>query len=188
MKHPVFPTRTSATCAWLRVGISSGCLALCLLSLSSVTRADQVEMQNGDRYAGKVVALTNDTLILQSEVLGTLSVPRGKVASIALGISPGTNSVKTPLVGRTPARPEVAGRPAANALSSSSSLRDLANQTNLIQEVQQQFLAGADPAAKAKFNQMLSGLMTGKLNLNDLRTEAKSAADQLKSMKKDLGP
>ena len=34
---------------------------------------------------------------------------------------------------------------------------------------------------------MVDGLMNGKLTVNDLRAEAKSAADQLKGLKRDLG-
>ncbi|HEU0038849.1 MAG TPA: hypothetical protein VFR76_06220, partial [Verrucomicrobiae bacterium] len=47
--------------------------------------ADQVEMQNGDRYLGKVLSLTTDQLVLQSDVLGKLTLPRDKVALITLG-------------------------------------------------------------------------------------------------------
>jgi hypothetical protein len=35
---------------------------------------------------------------------------------------------------------------------------------------------------------MVNGLMSGELNLNDLRREAKSSADQLRELKRDLGP
>src|SRR5258707_11573164 len=51
-------------------------------------RADQVELQNGDHYVGRVVSLSGETLVLQSDVLGTLRLPRGKVASITLGAVP----------------------------------------------------------------------------------------------------
>ena len=36
--------------------------------------ADQVQMQNGDRYSGKVLSMTPATVVLQSEVLGKLSL------------------------------------------------------------------------------------------------------------------
>src|SRR6266702_4560980 len=48
-------------------------------------RADQVETQSGDRYVGKVLSVNADTLVLQSEVLGTVRLPRAKVAQIILG-------------------------------------------------------------------------------------------------------
>jgi hypothetical protein len=34
-------------------------------------RVDQVQMQNGDRYAGKVVSMTANALVLQSDMLGS---------------------------------------------------------------------------------------------------------------------
>src|SRR6266853_357830 len=48
-------------------------------------RADQVEMQNGDRYVGTVLSLNANTLSLKSEVLGTITLPRNKIALVALG-------------------------------------------------------------------------------------------------------
>ena len=59
-------------------------------------RADQVEMQNGDRYAGQVLSLNTNTVVLQSDVLGTLRLPRAKVAVITLGAGPATNSPALP--------------------------------------------------------------------------------------------
>ena len=54
-------------------------------------------------------------------------------------------------------------------------------------QVETQFLSDADPAAKSKYNELMAGLMSGKLNIGDIRTEAKSASDQLRSLKKDTG-
>ena len=48
-------------------------------------------------------------------------------------------------------------------------------------------LAGS-PEAAGKYDEMVNGLMSGELNLNDLRREAKSSADQLRELKRDLGP
>lgn len=44
------------------------------------------------------------------------------------------------------------------------------------------------PEAANKYTEMVNGLMSGKLNLNDLRRDAKSSADQLRALKRDLGP
>ena len=46
--------------------------------------ADQVTMSNGDRYVGRVISLNGDTVVLESDVLGTVRLPRGRVASISL--------------------------------------------------------------------------------------------------------
>ena len=150
-------------------------------------RADQVVMQNGDTYGGKVLSLTTNSLVLQNENLGNITLPRSKIASIILGILPAaTNSpVARPL---EPA----AGRPASvqtNFLVElSAAFRGLRDQTNLIQQVKSQILDPAGPEAAAKFNELLDGLGTGKIGLSDLRAEARSAADQLRSLKTELGP
>jgi hypothetical protein len=141
-------------------------------------------MQNGERYIGKVVTLTNETVIVQSDVLGILKVPRRKIASITFGTNPVAASVQTPVVAiAQPTRP----------LSTNSSpdlttaIQQLRADPGAIQRVEQQFLAGADPQAKEMFNQMMGGLMNGSLNVNDIRAQAKSAADQLRAAKKELG-
>ncbi len=59
--------------------------------------------------------------------------------------------------------------------------------TNLMQQVQKQFLSGAGPEANTKFNDLLGGLMSGKLRVDDIRAEAKSAADQLRTMQRESG-
>ena len=66
---------------------------------------------------------------------------------------------------------------------SANSARD----SNLVQQIQSAYLGDAGPEAKDKFNQLLGGLQSGKLDLNGLRAEAKSAADQVRSVRKDLG-
>lgn len=146
--------------------------------------ADQVNMQNGECYIGKIVTVSNETVIVQSDVLGVLKVPRSKIASITFG----TNAVSAPAQA-----PVVASaQPPKPATTNSSSdltaaISQLRANPNAMQQVQQQMLAGADPKAAEMFNQMMGGLMNGSLNLDDIRKQAKSAADQLRSAKKELG-
>src|SRR5712691_661739 len=75
---------------------------LAMLCGNHFLRADQVEMQNGDRYAGKVLALNTNTVVLQSDVLGLVNLPREKVANIALGTVMATNVVRSgaPIAGK----------------------------------------------------------------------------------------
>ena len=172
-----------------------------LFSMVVAVSADQVEMQNGDRYNGKVLSLNADTVTLHSDVLGTVHLPRGKVALIALGMSvpahpaqantaPATNyhlasgSEAAPTGAASPAIP---APPAGADPDLAVTLRQLGSNTNLIQQVQAQFLAGAGPEANGKFTELLGGLSTGKLGINELRAEAKSAADQLRALKREQG-
>jgi hypothetical protein len=170
-----------------KLGILCACLALFLLP--GRLQADQVEMQNGDRYLGKVLSLNADTLVLQNEVLGTVRLPRGKVATISFGPAAGTaipgNPLSTNALAHSPLL--APANTSTNALDLSAAFRQLGANSNLIRQVQTQFLSGAGPEANAKFNELLSGLMTGSLNLNDLRAQAQSAAEQARAARKELG-
>ena len=77
--------------------------------------------------------------------------------------------------------------PANAAPTGSPALRQLGSNTNLIQQVQKQFLGDAGSEANDKFNELLGGLMSGKLSVDDIRAQAKSAADQLRALKREGG-
>jgi hypothetical protein len=147
-------------------------------------RADQVEMQNGDRYLGTVLSLDTNTLVLRSTVLGTVKLPRGQVALITLGSGGATNFSSAVSAAK---RPEAATSITNGVTDLSAPLRQLGANTNFIEQVRGQFLAEAGPEANNKFNTMVGGLLSGRLTVNDIRAEAKTATDQLKELKRDLG-
>lgn len=161
-------------------------IALLLCAVAVPVCADQVMLRSGDCYYGHVLSLTTNSLVLESEVLGTLKLPRGRVAQIALGVNAPTN-VASPLSSATgPSRGALAAQTNSGG-DLSAALRQLGT-TNLIQQVQAEHLAAAGPEAKDKFNQLVGGLISGKLTVDNIRVEAKSAADQLRALKQDLGP
>jgi hypothetical protein len=147
-------------------------------------------MQNGDHYNGKVLSLTNDLVVLQSDILGAITIPRAKVAKIAL--SNGAASLpagKTAEAASTRIEPPKGGTPNTNSVPSElAALRNSSTARSDAEKVKQQILADADPAARAKFDEMLGDLLNGKMTIADLRVQAKSAADQLRGLKKELGP
>jgi hypothetical protein len=151
-------------------------LALCSLLLCFTAAADQIEMRNGDHYIGRVVALTNQILILQSDVLGILKLPQTSISTIAFGPrTAGTNALRT-------------ATPPANSNSDlSAAVRDLTAEPGAADQVKQQLLSGADPAAKAKFDSMLNDLTTGKMSIADLQGQARSAASTIHQLKQQLG-
>src|SRR5438309_1063391 len=115
-------------------------------------RADQVETQSGDRYLGKIIAVTANTVTIQNDVLGTVTVPRSKVTSITIG-SPSKASTSTPQTHSTPA--QVVARPASNAVAPadlSAAIRRLGTNSAAVRQVQDQYLSSAGPEANAKFN------------------------------------
>src|SRR6266446_4888240 len=148
------------------------CGLVALLFTVSRILADQVEMQNGDRYLGRVISLTNDTLIVQSDYLGTLRLPRSKVALVTLGQSAATATPRpAAALPHQPASPSSSASNSAPALPEATQIPG-AN-SNLIQQVHNQFLSGAGPEANAKFDELLSGYMSGKLSVSDIRSQAR---------------
>jgi hypothetical protein len=149
-----------------------------LVSFAGPLIADQIQMRNGDRYVGKVLSLSSNVVVFESSVLGRVNLSRGQVATINL-FDTGTNFATMPAT-----KAAVSTNHAGNF---DSALQQLRLNTNSIAQVRNEFLAGAPPEANQKFDDMLNGLLTGKLTLTDLRKEAQTAADQLRELKKDLG-
>jgi uncharacterized protein len=179
-------TRQGPKASGLGAGSALLCAALILFAAAGRLPADQVELQNGDHYVGHVLSLNSNTVVLQSEMLGTLRLPRSRVAVIVLGTGRATNSPTVSLPGD--AQAPLPSATSQNVVSNVPPvLRGLSTSTNLIQQVQKQFLSGASPEASAKFNELLGGLMSGKRSVDDIRAEAKSAADQLRALQRESG-
>src|ERR1051325_1070057 len=164
-------------------------ISILLVSFAFQLSADQLDMQNGDRYFGKILSMSADTVVLESDVLGKVNVPRKKVTNISLGANGALLKVTTnqALVAPLPAQPATPTAVQTN-LDLSASLGSLGANTNFIGQIREQMLATATPETQQKYDEMVAGLMSGKLNMNDLRRQAKSSADQLRAMKKELGP
>ena len=162
------------------------CIAATVGDLALLSRADVVDLQNGDRYNGKVVSVTTNSLILQSEVLGTITVPRDKIALISMGIYATNLPRRVAAVPGTARTSSPAKTNGPVALPSSS--LESGSQAAMIQQVRSQLLGDAGPEANKKFDQLMTGLLSGKLSVADIRVEAKRTADQARAMQKELGP
>ena len=160
-----------------RIAVAAAFAALAMLIPSRSLRADQVELRNGDRYVGQILSLDTNTVILQSDVLGMLRLPRSTVAGITLGSISTTSAPVLRPVFSTVSTNAARGLP--------PSLRGLGSSSNLIQQVQEQFLKDAGPEVNDKFSELLGGLMSGKLSVDDIRAQAKAAADQLREFKRE---
>ena len=160
---------------------------LIIASFPSGLLADQLEMQNGDRLSGTVLTVSAGTVVLESEMLGKINVPRKNIAAVTFG----ANAVPAKASSSVMPAARPANRPAAIPLKtlfstnviSSAAIRSPDIDTNVIRQVREQMLAG-NPAAAAKFDEIANGLMSGKLDLDDLRREARTAADQLREFKR----
>ena len=158
--------------------------------ITSTLCADVVDMQNGDRYYGAVMSVSPDAVILKSDVLGKIALPRKNVASLMFGTNSvvqieATNTVHVSAPTNLPTA-DLAALTETNA-DLAVALHNLGSNTNFIQQIRNQMLSGS-PEATGKFDEMVSGLMGGTVNIDDLRREAKSSADQIRGLKHDLGP
>ncbi len=174
------------------------CQAVFLLTGISSLSADQVDMQNGDRYVGQVLSVTPDKVTMKSEMLGKITVPRKLVSSLILGTNAtATAPVAANIVNGTPPPAKSPATvtttvPPTNQPNADANLtvafKNLgANGTNFIGQIRDQMLAG-NPEAAGKYDEMANGLMNGSLNVNDIRRQAKASADQLRQLKQQLGP
>jgi hypothetical protein len=176
--------------------------ATLLLALTAQLGADQVQMRNGDRYSGTVLALDAKTVVIQSQVLGKISLPRSQVQFVLVGSAlPGTNAPRRRVAATNPPPAAVvrSGAPATPVLPANVAptpdpdaelaavLQQLGRNSNAVQDVKGRFLSDAGPEANQKFDELLSGLTTGKISLQDLRAQAKSVADQARAARRDLG-
>jgi hypothetical protein len=154
-------------------------------------RADEVDMQSGDRYFGKVLTVSTDTVVLESAVLGVINVPRTKVAGLALGTNAAAPKAATDVaqvsMSTNPPAVGPSASPADTNADLSAALRNMGANTNFIGQVRQQLLAG-NPGAASNYDEMVSGLLDGSMNMDDLRHQAQSAVDQLREMKRQAGP
>jgi hypothetical protein len=157
--------------------------------------ADEVGMQNGDRYFGQVLSVSSDTVVMNSEMLGKIKVPRRLVITLVMGANPAStvSSSRADVITGTKNLPTVA--PVDSSLAGVKTNVDLAaafqklgaNGTNFVGQIRDQMLAGS-PEAAGKYDEMANGLMNGSLNLNDVRQQARASADQLRALKQQLGP
>lgn len=151
------------------------------------SRADQIQMQNGDRYVGNVVSLNSDTLVLRSEVLGTLRLPRSKIALITFGATPTASLPVLPATSNVMARAATSAPPTNQPSALSTQLSQLSTNSGLLQQIEKHYLSDAGPEAQGKFNELMGGLMSGKLGVQDIRAQAQATAAQVRAVRKDLG-
>jgi hypothetical protein len=162
-------------------------LTLIIAFIPSGLWADQLEMKNGDRLSGTVLTVSAGAVVFESEMLGKINVPRKNILAVTFGASAApaktTSSVRqTAVPASLPALVPWSPLSGTNAVSAAS-IHSPDMDTNVIRQVREQMLAG-NPAAAAKFDELANGLMSGKLDLNDLRREARAATDQLREFKR----
>ena len=139
-------------------------LALYLAVSGVLGRADILNLSNGDRYVGDIELVNAREVHLKSEVVGLLKVPREKVASIFFG----TN------------------RPSFQVSTSSAEPASGLDQKS-VEQVQKEFLSTASPEANQMFTDLVQGLASGKISVNDIRKQASDTLKELRELQAEIG-
>lgn len=181
-------------------------LALAALALSAalpLRAADLIELTNGDHYRGTIVGMDSNNIDFISEIQGRVHLPRNKVAQITFrevaprpvartNTAPATAS---PLImygtnnlyaAASSAAPAAAAGP-ATAEEVVQQMRQQGVQPQLINQVQEQIFGKASPEASRKFEEIMNGLTSGQISVQDLRVQAQNAIKQARDAKKELG-
>jgi hypothetical protein len=179
MKLPSrFSRRPAASLLLLGAAVGLWCVFL--------LRADRIEMQNGDRYTGKVLSVDSESVSLQNESLGKVRIPRARISAVIIG-TPGANAQPSPASPSVPETNGVTPFPGSTNLVPSGAAA-LTTNSAVVRQVQQQLLGNAGPEAQKKFTELLGGFLSGKLTVEDIRAEARSIGEQVRAVKGDLDP
>ena len=215
--------------------IAMGIVAAAVLPVG----ADTIELSNGDQVTGKIVDINERQVVIESELLGKVILPREKVTRVQLESGSATvkkkavqpkeaksSGSKSPVTRRNPG-PGATKNP-GNKLSdarlikelqsrglpikSLDELQDLIPEISLPEDRQQSpedvirklRRHGVDrktmdnvqgmvplmavPGVRSYFDSALGGLISGRLDLHDIRQDALKARDGLRDLQKDLGP
>ena len=166
-------------------------LSISLLALLvSPSLADSVQLTNGDSVSGKVVSLDSQSLVLKSDVLGEVKIGREKIAAILLGDRPAIPATPRAAKPET-AKGPVTGEPAASPQSVEDILKQIQAggvDKGLTKSLESEFPLLSTPEVRAYFDKTVGGLISGDINIGDLRKQAIDVRNQVKDLERDLGP
>src|SRR5262245_13104268 len=111
-------------------------LPLVLLALTVASQADQLELTNGDRYIGKVIAVTETNITLRSEINGLMRLPRSSVSGITFGDKQAA---------RTTTFSSDAAKPATKPPDLATQIKARGIDPKSIKQVQEQILGATTP-------------------------------------------
>lgn len=172
------------------------CLTLSLLACAVcapllAASADVLELTNGDHYSGTIILVTRTNVEFQSEIQGLLKLPRDKVAVMTLqnpsAPKPRATVVQPALPAPASVQSNSPGLLAGQENAMVEQMRRQGVDPKIVSQVQEQILGKSSPEAAQKFNEMLSGFMSGKISVDDIRSQARSAVQDIQSAKKELG-
>jgi hypothetical protein len=170
-----------------------------LLLLAVPARADLLELVNGDHYSGTVVAMDPTNVEFRSEIQGLVKIPRNKIASINLhpaatlkmdvpnAVASQLSNPVAPIPIPKPVQPATMTPAAAASAAAVQQLRQQGVDPGMMSQIQQQVFGQSSPEASKMFNDMIAGLASGSVSVDDVRAQARTAIQEIEAAKKDMG-
>jgi hypothetical protein len=165
------------------------CFFSCLVTLAcQPLRADILELVNGDHYSGTVISMTPTNVEFRSDIQGLVKIPRDKVAGMSFRPTVVAKPIARPATVPPPA-PAAASATASNTPSSAviEQMRQQGVDPKMMDQIQKQLMGTSTPETTKMFNEMVGGLTSGSLSVQDIRSQAQKAIKDIQSAKKDLG-
>ena len=125
---------------------------------------ETLELRNGDRFQGKLLSVQDENLEWQHVVLGKLTIPRDQVAAVYF----------------IPPREE-------KNTETGGDVTKLKIDPETVDKVRLEVLGAAPQGAHDMFNEMISGLSSGEIQMADVRRMAMDTVAQVESLQEDLG-
>ena len=171
--------------SWRETILGLACAAALLPALPA--RADILELSNGDHYSGTLVSLNQTNLEFRSEIQGVVKIPRDKVARITFREISAKPAAGTALPLSLPTLRPPAAAGSNQSAAAIAQIRKNGVDAQTLKELQEQLLGQSSPEVTSYFNKTVAGLMTGSLNVEDIRAQARKAIADLRAARKDMG-
>lgn len=153
-----------------------GLFALVVTSPSAFS--ETVQLITGDVVHGHVVSLDEEALVLESKALGKLTVQRSDVASIHLGETSDGDATGQDREESKTTSPGELTLPRLDLNENGSPSNPLSQLAPLL----------LNPEVQQHFQNNLEGLLSGEIDVENLRGQAENARNLMKEYKKELGP
>jgi len=134
--------------------------------------SETLELRNGDRFQGKLLSVQENGLEWEHAVLGKLTIPKEQVAAVYF-VTPQAVETSHKISSIT------------NGAAQDTSKMQIAPE--MVDKVRMEILGAAPQEAQDQFNEMVSGLVSGKIQVGDVRKMAIDTVAEVESLREDLG-
>jgi len=158
-------------------------LSLGTVLMIATVNADTIQLLNGDNVSGKILSVDGTHVKLQSDVFGQLSIERKKIAAIHFGDAAPPKAVAIPAP-----QVQIQVKPPQPGQEVLDQLRGQGLDPSTLNDIKRAFPLLTQPGAGKYFDESVTGLMSGKIGVSDIRKDALKVVDEVNKLEKELGP